>query len=257
MDSFHRAIDGSGGHVLDFSALWLKEAFRQKGCPICYLCARDAARYIFTILYEYVTDGGVRANFVSSLGYCHEHAWAQQRTEAEHWSDGLGTATMYESVLVQNLAGLDEFIRATRRDMACARLPFWTRLRKHLSRALPLGIAPRAPCRVCELGAQGERALVDTFAQKIEWDEFRAWYRASDGLCLPHLNAVLAHIANVDAQRFVVEVAIEKLEVNATALREYWRKRAGRFQPELLTEAERDAPRRAVEQIVGNRQWTQ
>ncbi|MCX7840480.1 MAG: DUF6062 family protein, partial [Anaerolineae bacterium] len=186
-DAWLRAIEigRSGARMLDFSALWFRDAFRHQGCPICYLRARDDARYIFTILYEFVTDGGVRTNFVNSLGYCHEHAWAQQRTEAEHWGDGLGTATMYESVLAQNLAGLDEFIRATRREIARARLPFWARLRKHLPRALPFGIEPRAPCRVCELGAQGERALLDTFAQKIEWDEFRAWYRASDGLCLP------------------------------------------------------------------------
>lgn len=242
--------------MLDFSVLWFKDAFRQKGCPICYLRARDDARYIFTILYEYVTDGGVRTNFVNSLGYCHEHAWVQQRTEAEHWGDGLGTATMYESVLAQNLAGLDELIRATRREIARARLPLWARLRKHLPRALPFGIEPRAPCRVCELGAQGEHALLTTFASKIEWDEFRAWYRASDGLCLPHLNAVLEHITDVDARRFVIQVAIEKLETNAAALREYWRKHDYRFRNEPLTDAERDSPRRAVEQFVGNRRWT-
>jgi len=249
--------------VLDFAALWFKDAFQHQGCPICYLRARDDARYIFTILYEYVTDGGVRATFVNSLGYCSEHAWAQQRTEAERWGDGLGTATMYESVLAQNLDGLDEFIRATRRAMARERSPIWrgiARVVRRLGRAtpaLPFGVVPRAPCRVCELGAQGERALLETFAQKIGWDEFRAWYRASDGLCLPHLNATLERIADADARRFVIEVTLEKLEANAVALREYWRKHDYRFQDEPITDAERQAWRRAVEQFVGNRRWTQ
>ena len=257
--------------MLDYSAILLKDAFRQKGCPICYLQERGDARYIFSILYEMVTDWPVRVGFVDSLGYCHEHAWAQQMTEKEQWGDGMGTATMYESVLEQNLAGLDQFIKATRREIGYHRSPLrrglgrvGNRIQQALPRLpiqvateprFPFGIAPHGMCRVCESGSRSVNASLDNFAAKIQWDEFRAWYRASDGLCLPHLNAVLERIEDSESRRFVVEVAVEKLEANAAELREYWRKRDYRFQHEPLTAAERDSWRRAVEQFVGNRRW--
>ena len=257
--------------MLDFSAIWFKDAFRQRGCPICYLQEHGDARYIFSVLYEFVTDGPTRAGFVDSLGYCREHAWAQQMTEKEHWNDGMGTATMYESVLDQNLMGLDQFIKATRREIAHQRSPFMRGLARwgnQIKQALPrlpiqgtttarfpFGIVPCKLCRVCETGNRSVSASLDTFANKIEWDEFRDWYRASDGLCLPHLNAVLERIAEPALRRFVVEVAVEKLEENAAALREYLRKRDYRFKHEPLTAAERDSWRRAVEQFVGKRRW--
>ena len=248
--------------MLDLLSIELKDAFQQRGCPICYLRLKVEARYIYSILYEYVTDGGVRVQFVNSLGYCRKHAWQMQGIEFEHWHDGLGTATMYESVLQGNLAGLNKFIERTRPQVEAAHSswPQWlTRLRKRFHRTfdgaprqLPFGLIPRARCRVCEMGTQCETWYIPVLAEKLVWEQFREWYRQSDGLCLPHLNGVLPLVPDPMWRAWLIELAVQKLGANASDLGEFLRKRNYRFHDELVTVSESTAFRRAVEQFTGN-----
>lgn len=259
--------------MLDLLTLDLKGAFRQEGCPLCHLRTKTEEHYIYSVLYEYVTDGGVRERFVNSLGYCRKHAWQKWLIEYEHWHDGLGTATMYESVLQQNLDGLETFMQMTRqesvRQHSRSRAALaW--LRALLGRALsqvavlsaraparlPFGLVGRTRCRVCEQGEQTDRSFIRTFAEKLEWAQFRDWYRESEGLCMPHLNQVLS-ASDPEWRDFLVQVAVEKLAANAIALREALHRHESPLRAEPSGERERQGRRRAVAQLFGNpaRTW--
>jgi Family of unknown function (DUF6062) len=182
--------------------------------------------------------------------------------EFEHWRDNLGTATMYESVLQRNLAGLNEFVERTRRQIEAQHPPsaHWlSRLRIHLRRTLDgaspklsPGLTPQARCRVCEQGEKSAGWFVQTLAQKLEWEQFREWYRQSDGLCLPHLNHLLAGVADAQRRAWLADVAVEKFEANARDLGKALGRSNHRFHEELAAGSEGKAYRRAVEQFKGN-----
>ena len=53
----------TGFSLLDYIAIWFKDAFRQRGCPVCFLQERGDARDIFSVLYQFVIDGPTRADF--------------------------------------------------------------------------------------------------------------------------------------------------------------------------------------------------
>jgi|WetSurMetagenome_2_1015567.scaffolds.fasta_scaffold79098_3 hypothetical protein len=155
--------------MLDFSAIQLKSSFEHQGCPLCYLRHKDVACHIYGVLYEYVNDPDVRDSFVASLGYCRDHAWQQQMTEMGRCKDVLGTGTMYESVLQQNLRGIEQFIATLHADDTrtgwLSRLGGKSRTTQpdsynHSTTGeqvnLPFGLSTGGHCRVCEVSDEGD-----------------------------------------------------------------------------------------------------
>lgn len=223
--------------MLDFAAIELKSSFERKGCPLCYLRRKDQERYIYGVLYEYVNDPDVRASFVGSLGYCRDHAWQQQLTEIGRCKDVLGTGTMYESVLQQNLLGLERFIATLRTDDSpigwLSRLGGKLRIAQpgsydHLTADteeqvnLPFGLIPRGPCRVCKVRDEGDERALHTLVANIEQEKFVAAYRDSGGLCLPHLGAALNPArggAGSVVRDLLIRLTLERLQEKARALR--------------------------------------
>ena len=72
----------------------LKDAFKEKHCPICYLARKAVTRYLDSLLYEGVNDHGLRNALRKSNGFCQKHFW-----QLVSFSDGLGTT------ILSNLAG--------------------------------------------------------------------------------------------------------------------------------------------------------
>ncbi|NOZ05025.1 MAG: hypothetical protein GXP41_01555 [Chloroflexi bacterium] len=216
----------------------LKLAFQEEGCPVCRLRHQSEQRYIYNLLWENVTDGGIRAMLVRSLGFCHAHSWQLQETEQKQWNDGLGTGIIYEDLTERALAGLKAYTQEVSRSPARNMAPrWWKRLRRlwpsqphgaHDSGPanndfLPASLVPRGPCRVCELGDRTEATYLSWLLRSLSDDDFQEAYRTSDGLCLPHLRQALAlaRDENPDTLPTLTEIAEEKTRRLAHALGEY------------------------------------
>jgi hypothetical protein len=220
--------------------LSLELALREPGCPICRLRQQSDSRYLFTLLYENVNDGGTRKHLVRGMGLCPEHAWALQATEQEHWHDGLGVGIIYEDLASRVLKTLSEHLdknspsRASRRTRLRRQMKRWGSVGRRLSQwlsspapgtSLLAKVSPVEGCRACELVGEMEAIYLDWLVQQMTDSKFRGLYAASDGLCLPHLRRALASAEDEQAVRYLVELAVAKLGPLVAGLKEYIRKR--------------------------------
>jgi hypothetical protein len=155
------------------------DALGRPGCALCSLAARTRWRRLDALAYESVNDIALRAKLRAALGFCNRHAWYFVETVRAV----LGTAIIYRDVL-----------HAVQRRAADA--------------ASPDPFAPAGPC----LGCVAERDAVDdaiqTIAEAVDAADLRAAFRASEGLCAPHLLRALAR-AGGDARPKLLRLAAE------------------------------------------------
>jgi len=235
----------------DIISVDLKLALQQPGCPVCRLRSKSELRYIRSLLWEFVNDPLTRDHFIVSFGYCSEHTWQMGLLENERCSCPLGTAIMYEhlsSVVQGQLAVYARWMDWTQRSWwrRCLQAIWpWSsqRLRAH-------ELQPEACCRVCQIGDQSERRYLEWLLRELSGpdNDFREWYAASDGLCLPHLRQGLA-TANRSMEsgaRFVVETTLRRLGALQRDLSEFERKNAWNNRHEPKSEAEKTAWLRAL-----------
>jgi hypothetical protein len=231
---------------MDLITMFLKLALKEPGCPICRIKYDAERRYLFNLLYENVNDVTTRTHLAHGLGLCPRHTWDLQATEQSNWNDGMGTGIIYEGLTGQVLNILSDYL-------AQASLPFWRttparlfrpdrlrgwleqrgRVGRWLAQQLPppspaktllARLTPSSGCRVCEITGQSEQTYLEWLARLVTEAEFRAWYAASDGLCLPHLRRALAYVPNEEAAYFLAKAAADRLTPLHADLKEYSRK---------------------------------
>ncbi|HBY98918.1 MAG TPA: hypothetical protein DEP84_34055, partial [Chloroflexi bacterium] len=228
----------------------LKIALRYEGCPVCRLCQQSEARRLFFILWEGVMDREFRRVFLASEGLCLEHAWRLQTLEASEWHSGLGTGTLYESLLEAVRRMLAEQSEQT----APAASPWWHPAR-WLRRAPAPALPPPEQCPVCRSRQRSEQSYTSTLAKLLEQPAWREAYRASDGLCLPHLRQTLPHTARETRQWLLAETET-KLHIVHHDLKEYLRKHSWQYHAEPMSQAEQRSWIRAVAVLRGERPHT-
>jgi hypothetical protein len=235
----------------------LKLALQQPGCPICRLRADSELRYIRTLLRESVNDPPTRGHFIASLGYRPDHTWQTGLLEKEKFGSPLGNAILYEhlsSVVQDQLAAYARRMKWARPSWWERWLPpFWPQSSQRLTAR---ELQPNARCRVCQIGEQSAQTHLEWLLRRLSGpkDDFREWYAASDGLCLPHLRQGLAATPrNVESgARFLVETTWQRLGILRRDLSEFERKNAWDYRHEAKTEAENAAWRRALTFFGGN-----
>jgi hypothetical protein len=94
------------------------------------------------------------------------------------------------------------------------------------------GISPQQPCHACKIVDRSEETNLAWLVRESADPKFRAWYAASDGLCLPHLRRALAQAEEAETARFLVEVVVNKLTPLLADLQEYGRKHIWQFKQE-------------------------
>lgn len=149
---------------VDLAAVKIEAALELAGCPVCWLAHEGARRWLFTLLWEGVTDPELRARIRSADGFCPAHWWHLHAVERGEIHGRTGLAILAEDTL-RSLAG-----------------------------KLQAGSTPRGPtpagCPACRAQHRAEHGALDGAARHLARPPFRALYLASHGCCPPHRQAL-------------------------------------------------------------------
>ena len=219
----------------------------EKGCPICRLGLRTADHYLTVYCSDNVTDIDIRATVREANGFCNVHAWRlpDQR-------DALGLAITYADIIKNLRLQLENHDP----DSRGRRLPAWAfRLLRDWRGRLRRGKVFKRPqpCPVCMEQYRAERRYAATFADYAGDEMLIERYREGDGLCLPHLQLVLASAADDAAVNLVAGAEVKRWRELYGLLDEIVRKADYRFSSEEITPQERAALTRVLAIVSGDR----
>jgi len=213
---------------------------RTRTCPIC--AAQGQALFAFFAHWQYTlaTDTTAQRAFAAERGLCPVHTWQYQEMASP-----LGISEGY-APLIETLAV--ELSRLIERTL------------EHAAAPLAALLAGTATCAVCRLVRETATEQVEQLLTRLVTAEGREDYASSAGLCLPHLQATLAHVEDsVDGTierravaEFLLREQVRRLEDLADDLRSYTLKRDA-LRRGLLHQEEANAWRRALVQLVGER----
>jgi hypothetical protein len=225
----------------------LIEAFSQPGCPVCRQVQGALERFLSHLFYESVTDPAVRHRLRRSLGFCQRHSWLLVDARL---GDALGMAIIYHDLLGSLLKHLpqDEAISTrTPASRLFRRLP--SSLKILVQQALE-ALTPHHTCPACEQEESSRRTAVSVLTASLKTPAFVQAFKASRGLCLPHLSQVLEEVRDPLALGILLTTSREKLSALQAELAEIIRKNDYRYRDEAFG-AEGDAWKRAVAVLVG------
>ena len=155
------------------------EAFQAGGCALCRLGRRAADSYLHALIYEGVTDPGLRQQLRDARGPCHRHAWRM----ANRRGSVLGTAIMYRDFVNTLTKVLEAGEDAPRRSL------FGGRGQSDLD----AGLAPTAPCPACTLETDATHRTAKILLKHLDDAEMARTYVTAGGLCMPHFRLTLSH----------------------------------------------------------------
>ncbi len=188
----------------------LLEAFKLSGCPICRLLKGDAHRFLDTLLYEFVADRTIQAEFRQSRGLCNVHAW--ELTELR--GGNVGTAILCQVVLdeVSTLLG-----SAVKKASSPLNRLFGQQTEGAL---LAERLEPAEHCMCCVAVNASEKRYLETLAESLAEPEVHAAFTGSAGFCLPHFRMLLKEVSRdevrevlIDGQTVIWKALIAELEL--------------------------------------------
>ena len=224
----------------------LRDAMAQPGCPVCRLKADAVDRFIDTLLWENVNDPGARRDIRQARGFCHQHAW-----ELIQGGASSGSVIILRDVVQHVLAVLEN----ARLEPAMP-VPFFRRTQPAAAAEMAAELAPQVPCPVCARAEMAESISITTLIEGLPGESgLLEAYRASEGLCLPHLRRALSTARDPAVAAALVETQIAIWRRLEAHLSEIIRKLDYRFREEPRGE-EVGAAVRAVAAMSGWRDRT-
>ncbi|MCL4529927.1 MAG: dynamin family protein [Chloroflexi bacterium] len=205
---------------------------KTRTCPICDALSRAVFDFFATFQGDLAKDARTRKEFAAIRGFCNLHTWQFQGV-ASPQDISAGYATLVETVA----ASLQEIVRAP--------LPQQSESVAHL---LPNG----EHCPACQSLRKEQAEQGQRFLDYISTPEGRKFYHQSLGLCLPHLQMVLALQPSEETAEFLLNEQSEHFNDLADDMRSYVLKRDA-LRRGLLNSNEENAWRRALVQLVGER----
>jgi predicted GTPase len=213
---------------------------RTRTCPVC--SAQGHALFAFFAKWQYrlAMDTTAQRAFAAKRGLCPVHTWQfQEMASPQGISDGY--APLIETMAV-------ELSRLIEHGAERAAAP------------LQALLADATTCAACRLVRETAAEQIEQLLVYLVTAEGYEDYASSAGLCLPHLQAALAHVEHsVDGTlehsvvaRFLLREQVRRLENLAGDLRSYTLKRDA-LRRGLLHQEEEHAWRRALVQLVGER----
>jgi GTP-binding protein EngB required for normal cell division len=217
----------------------LLAALRTRGCPVCDRLENAAFEFFRHYQYGLATQPRVQQNFAQTRGFCTLHSWQ------------LATIMSPQSVS----SGISALVERTASELAELGSA------ESVSGQRANGISTRATdCEVCRLLESTERVFLGRVAQFVTSEAGQRAYSASYGLCLRHLDGLLAAVPSQPARRFLLREAAQRFDELGEDLRAYALKREA-LRSGLLSGDEDDAHRRALVHLFGDKRlcqpWTE
>ncbi len=183
------------------SMIDLVESFRKPGCPVCRITKKDVESFLHSMLFEGYKFPETHERFRAGRGLCNAHAWQM----AESFRGALLNIGLYYrgalNALLRDLDGAGQPAAAARSGLS-----------RFLSGggggapSSPLADALEAPqsCVACEIRATSEALYTRTIGEHISNPKLAEAYRASQGVCLPHLRMALRAATPADQRAILV-----------------------------------------------------
>ncbi len=205
------------------------ELRKSRCCAFCSLERKALHQFFDGLLYEKVTDPGIRSSLVKSGGFCPRHAHM-----LAGFGDALGTVILYEDQLRLRLEGLEKM-----------KAPAASGRALHKSDR-------RGPmvCPACRFEEKMQRMHAQTLLQGLSDPEMAEAFASSPGLCFLHIMLVMNEEQHTEEKRILIEVQKEKLERLLVQMKEFHGKQDYRRSAEESSE-EKDSWQRAIEFVSG------
>ncbi|MBK8029423.1 MAG: hypothetical protein IPK17_07875 [Chloroflexi bacterium] len=173
----------------------LLDAFKLSGCPICRLLKSDAHRFLDTLLYEFVVDRTIQAEFRKSRGLCNVHAW--HLTEMR--GGNVGTAILCQVVLDEVSTLLSSASKKTASPL--------NRLFGQQTEGALLAerLEPAEHCMCCVAVNASEKRYLETLSESLDEPNVRTAFTASAGFCLPHFRMLLKESQRDEVRAVLIE----------------------------------------------------
>lgn len=204
-------------------------------CPFCWIQDEDDRRYMRSLLNEYTLAPDIHAHLAASRGFCRHHVRLLIQTEWVMDRDGLGTATLYQSVLAALEDDLHKALGSLKNPPLFKKQDPQTPLR-HAESAL----LPQESCLACLHSQQNQafalKSWVECLAEEGTFTDLARGYREGHGACFPHLLALLRMGPTRIVAQWLLECYLEKLRAQRQHLDSYIRKHDVRFKGPLSQE---------------------
>ncbi len=222
----------------------LVESLGQGGCPICRLVARDATRFMDSLLYENVLDLEIMARFRGRRGLCNTHGWQLTTFPGQQ----LGVALLFQAALHEVMGQMGPSSNPMTRNLSGR---FLGRMDGR-GPALADNLDPQAPCMVCEKIEETEDRYLKTLVEQLGDARVHTAFLASEGLCLPHFREALRFATASDQFDRLRDTQMGIWERLMGEVKELVRKNDYRFAHEPRG-PEMDSWRRVVARMVGEK----
>lgn len=197
-------------------------------CCLCSLEDKALRAYLEPILYEAVNDPKVRAELVSTKGYCHRHAHFLTGLR-----DSLGIAILYQDQVNLFLESLAKLNPASKNKFEIGR--------------------KSSACPACQSQQEARERYIAIFLDALKKPEVRTAFESSAGLCRPHFLKVFEAAKDVTTKEYLLEVERQTLELLLQELQEFCRKHDYRYRDETYGK-ESDSWIRAINIITGGKE---
>ncbi len=208
----------------------------EEHCPFCNLESKASFKYLDSLLYERVNDGGMRKKIREAKGFCREHA-----RELKELGGSLGLAIIYDELLGRLLTLLE--------SMKSGYPPrIYERMLSELA-----SWNSHEDCPACRFVRQSTERYIDTFVYFLDDEQMRNAFEDSAGLCIPHFEMVLLRTAEAEKREYLITVETGKLKELEKNLSEFMRKQDYRFEHEPLLKEEAVSWIRTIDIMTGGR----
>jgi len=205
---------------------------KARTCPICAAQSQTIFDFFAQYQSKLAKDNDVRQAFVVSKGFCQVHTWQfEQLASPQGISEGYVTFIETVASELRRAAGL------TRSQSI-----------KAIGNFLPDG----KTCLACRLLRDDEVIQRERLLANISTTDGQEFYRRSLGLCLPHLQAILADKPPKKIREFLLLEQARHFEDLSEDMHNFTLKRDA-IRSGLLNSNEENAWRRALVQLVGER----
>lgn len=197
----------------------------------------------------------VYARVELAWGFCERHVGLLKEIGPAKLADGMSPARLCAWLLEALSRRLSNCKGSAQRSSSKSQKSRWFSRRVLPGEGIAKQLEPKRSCPACQDLSGYERSLLwglQRFLSATKGDEtIRALYRASNGLCFPHLRLTLEEVEQPASADLLLEVQQRALAKLSGNLKEYLRKHDYRYRHEPMREAEATSYLRTIALFVG------